>query len=1217
MCTFDPRTTDTPSSQHPLPCRPCIGNESLRTNGNHRLQEKHYPKEILYIYNINLIYQPKPYHNMKKLRYYFSLLLALIGIGAANAQWEEGAMVEDIAAVASAETPVVLKSSNLCGHNPGKYVTPKGFVEAVSESALYKIVATGEEFEGLPTYRLVNVENGMFLRAEQYGADEDTSGGVVGSSFMHTYTADVTNAFTFTAQHPIAGSDDPRTKSSIEDLEGWIFCETTEQPEGMGYGYFGTYDSGFMGIYTDTNVWQVYEANKLSGADALSAWLNANLPNGLSKFQAGTNPGSVPQNLYDALNTAYQAALTLANTPDATVEACQAAQAELEKALAAAEEGIVSIVDGKYYYIINMRSNSGLTSDGTYVYAVANYAMPTSETATVTDANFFWKAEKVDDGIALKNYAVGLYAPEPAVDANGRNAALAAAEPLGFTIEYNTTNERGPGLFNIKGKMNYAHISGSYGWVRWNSINGDGNLYAFYEVDAATMEKLAAEVKQNQLNEQLAALYDEAYAAWGKGRAFTSNASADGLFDDPGLVTDGAALSTNAPETGEHSDASPTQGDVENLADGDFTTFFHSRWKSATEPADPDTWHYVQADLGDAYQTLAIKYAKRHNNQTTYNPTKGLVYAADDPEGEWTLCGAIEFSYPYSANVNATETANFVGITGFQLDAPHRYVRIAVTERQNNGGGFLNGQPFFYLSELHFYEAQLDEANSPFFAVSEATRNNFKAALDAAKAAQGAATEEIINNLRAAYDAFIAEFPDASVIETAIANAKTAIDGVPVGTEMGYYPQEALDQVNNTIAEVEASLKPVMTLDEIQAGVKTVEDAVTAFRASLIMPEVGKTYIMRGITQDSGNARALNAIIYSLGNGSDALRSKAQTGEGEDKTDPVSPAENLGYVWLVTKVENGKIALRNLNTGYWIGEQPNLNGNIMNVAEETLLPLQSAKVGGGFNLVVGDGLYMNFAGQREVMVAWSSASGADNGAFRFEEFDPTTFNGTTQWTVTGNYFRVVTLPFEIFCPSADEGTAYSVLGQKENEDGSYNIELKAISDDETIPAGMPFIFQPTTENATGSQIITCLFPDDNIDILNIPYAAEAKNQYVGDTEDDAHLAIAGTLSGLILPEGSKGMGVLRGGTMYPVDATSTEAFRTVAGNSGYIFGVPTEETGDASIRMTLPLTTGIGTITINGQKVAQGAYTISGVRVNAEKNLPAGVYIINGKKVIK
>ena len=53
-----------------------------------------------------------------------------------------------------------------------------------------------------------------------------------------------------------------------------------------------------MSIYTDTNVWQVYEANKLSGADALSAWLNANLPNGLSKFQAGTNPGSVPQNLY-------------------------------------------------------------------------------------------------------------------------------------------------------------------------------------------------------------------------------------------------------------------------------------------------------------------------------------------------------------------------------------------------------------------------------------------------------------------------------------------------------------------------------------------------------------------------------------------------------------------------------------------------------------------------------------------------------------------------------------------------------------------------------------------------------------------------------------------------------------------------------------------------------------------------------------------------------
>ena len=43
----------------------------------------------------------------------------------------------------------------------------------------------------------------------------------------------------------------------------------------------------------------------------------------------------------------------------------------------------------------------------------------------------------------------------------------------------------------------------------------------------------------------------------------------------------------------------------------------------------------------------------------------------------------------------------------------------------------------------------------------------------------------------------------------------------------------------------------------------------------------------------------------------------------------------------------------------------------------------------------------------------------------------------------------------------------------------------------------------------------------------------------------------------------------------------------------------------------------LATITINGQKAAQGAYTISGIKVNAEKNLPAGVYIINGKKVIK
>ena len=68
---------------------------------------------------------------MKKLRYFFSLFLTIIGLGTASAQaYETGALVTDIAAAADAGEEVLLMGSTTQGHNPGLFIAPAGFNSA-------------------------------------------------------------------------------------------------------------------------------------------------------------------------------------------------------------------------------------------------------------------------------------------------------------------------------------------------------------------------------------------------------------------------------------------------------------------------------------------------------------------------------------------------------------------------------------------------------------------------------------------------------------------------------------------------------------------------------------------------------------------------------------------------------------------------------------------------------------------------------------------------------------------------------------------------------------------------------------------------------------------------------------------------------------------------------------------------------------------------------
>ncbi len=138
---------------------------------------------------------------------------------------------------------------------------------------------------------------------------------------------------------------------------------------------------------------------------------------------------------------------------------------------------------------------------------------------------------------------------------------------------------------------------------------------------------------------------------------------------------------------------------------------------------------------------------------------------------------------------------------------------------------------------------------------------------------------------------------------------------------------------------------------------------------------------------------------------------------------------------------------------------------------------------------------------------------------------------------------------------------------------------------------------------------------DAYDPFNIPYVFEVVNPENG--------TITGTMTGENLSWDVFGKGVFRNGNLTYI-SSETSGNRSIPGNSGYINYVETTETGDAFIELTGgSLTTGIagGVIVDNNAKV--NVYTISGVQVrkavkaaDATKGLPAGIYVVGGRKVI-
>ena len=199
-----------------------------------------------------------------------------------------------------------------------------------------------------------------------------------------------------------------------------------------------------------------------------------------------------------------------------------------------------------------------------------------------------------------------------------------------------------------------------------------------------------------------------------------------------GLITDASQLSSNAIE--------PTEGSLAELIDNDITTYFHSTWSQNNATG---AKHYLQVDLNDAYKQIALKYSKRQVEVDNGSPVTLHVYATNTPEDEnsWTDLGTQTCAYDYDFGNTGLLPLDF-GETAY------RHIRLTVEE--TTGNSQLNGNLFFYWSELHAY-TRASQADK----LTDATRTALITAMQQAKAELDAnwATDATYEALQSAYNA--------------------------------------------------------------------------------------------------------------------------------------------------------------------------------------------------------------------------------------------------------------------------------------------------------------------------------------------------------------------------------------------------------------------------------------------------------------------------------
>lgn len=1179
--------------------------------------------------------------------------------------YQEGDLLETEEAVTSQD--VLLMSTG--GYHANEYLCGQGYATSVSKDCVYRFEKVDGTADGHNLYVLKRVATGEYFADHTVGDEEDTSDSPF-DGHMTKLTTDKAQAMKFTVVPGVENSDDPRATSAggNQDYSRVGFVLATDhraENAAADVQYLGHYSEPFYSLYKDTNYWLIFSVFQPTGKEKLLAYTTAyygtdNADPALN-YPAGTTAGYFKAELVNAAHAAWQEAydiLQVEGSYTLTDEETNVLCDKIENTMTAltAADARFPLTAGRYF--INDNRDTKLYLNATTVsnkdaWACSAYTVP--EELDYSAASYLWDVEIAgQDSIYLKHLLTGLYVQSTMAD--DHHYAL-GKEPVALKLSAPTAGNRA--TFWITPKGNERACTNGAGWMlSWTDVNDAGNHFTFtaVDVDDAKVAQWAAEAKQIKLNDALVAAYANATAQYNGGNVFNrpEGATYTGLFTE-----DGKMVSATGDEDNSNwwCNKKSSQGTYEALTDNDPTTFFHSDWSGGDFVPSIEKNHYLVAKLdAPASGDIMIKVAKRATSNDY--PTQFAVYGANDFDkaagtASWVFQGYADISYTDSVAFTMKDAAgndsiassikDGVGVAYAHLDASYAYLRFSATKTQYSAGRPANNRGYFALSEMNIwpttgvvktvtpeYQEAMTAAPEVYAALGEEIK---KAAVELAASK---ATQAQIDALNAAIEAFKNNLPVPSRVTDAYNAAKAFLDAANtnnmIGTELAQYSQETADALQTTLAKYETFDK--IDLVSINAAVNDINAAFNAFKGSVRLPEAGKFYTIKSAStkvvaeadkQAQGYQGAIyNAIVYSTGNNKSnslsdansavrftfANHSSEVTTDGETSldammsslSDSISLKDDASYVWKAETAQDGKMVLRNLATGMYL---TGANGKLYQSTEPTPILGEGVKPNVfRFNLgedAKGVTQYMNTKGATGTVVPWKDPAD-ENSYWQFNELadDDYTTECFAIKGVSEGQFYACTFPVAI----TPDGNAvpYTVLGVNEAKD---KLILAEVEDE--VPAGTPVILLADVltnngEGTVGNLTVGCE------DLASATFVFEPK---VGD-------GLCGVLCEPV--EIAETCGHLANGKIV------TGAY-TVPCNGAYLANAAiTAEKGNASI----DLAKGVGdTLTgIDDAKVVVlpsvvNVYGINGQLIkksvkaaNATKNLPAGVYVIGGQKVL-
>lgn len=1109
---------------------------------------------------------------MKHFYAFFSLvMLSLMGSVGAQAQYEPADMPEE---TITPGLKVVLQSGRDLT-NPSYLSTSEadGYYSSATNASTIMTFEEAGEVDGQMSYYIKSDADGTYVVDLDY---VDTGSWVYS---IH-----------FTAKQEEALRVIPtKTATHYDEYTAWVFKRTAESASfDTWFAPLNYVDKkpGFNNViagYEYNWCWIVFAANELGGSSKVENYINIYTPNGVEGcWKVGTNPGCISQTTYDALLTAYNKAADIRDNGGSETEANAAADALLTAYNNALAD--VRPVTPGYYFIRNF-ATEGLVyamtrSDAAKELHNEDISIP--ETPNAEIGPYIWKLELENDAYVI--YNIG--AQQSLSQGRSINAPLpltAQADYQGkFFIPYQSLPySLTGGQFNVLnsfGNRCLVSLGDAVSYAETDEPRGDNALYEFIPVSEEYVNAYVMLQEQDSLNDKLRRALTDAQLLLEKTRVYDSETTVNGLLDTPGIIS---GISTNAQE--------PSEGDVANAVDSDLYSFFHSIWSDSE--AAPEEYHYIQVELYEAVNSLALKLVRRYfedlDASANLNPYTFDLLATNDPAGEWVNAGS------FIANYNKTVTlfdgdegiANMASITYIDLPAAYKYLRLVVTGTAD--GKTIAGYPLFNLSEIGVYKAAYNAEKSAYEDIDEAIISEIEAQIAQARTelSTQAGTQETLDKLTAAYNALKSSFLDPDNLRAMLQEARTFADYAAESYEgeIGFYAPGSLDAYADALTLAEDDINDVMTQAQYRATEEKIRKARENLDAALILPAEDCIYFVK-----SAETSSYNLDHYLCANSND--ESRVTLSHSTDGSSEANVELRLNYMWRFKKNADGTFTALNVGTGTYLGSEGELGDDIKMSVGEKAFSLRTARQAGLLNFVMNNDYVAYTQPAMQNFILQKTAQGEDGGAYVFEKAE---FQGTFLRAIkTG--VQIMTLPFDIYGASS-ELPLLKIAGRNGNQ-----LVCKPYESDDVIAAATPFII----DNTSTELAETSFFLKEDLDAFAIAYNLTplTAQGLVGTLQSTTALRPACQLSSGKV-------------NLVPESGAAIDA------NSGYILlaDIPeTTETSSYVYEIAADAVSGIATVTARTNNTG-GIYNLAGQKLGntgTANRLQPGIYIIDGRKQI-